>query len=53
MVAGSTGLKVFGEGEWKQESGARWRSLAEMATLRLKTLFDAQRQARSFDAEAR
>jgi hypothetical protein len=35
----------------KPESGYYQRSLAEMAMFRLKTLFGAQLQARSFDAQ--
>jgi hypothetical protein len=40
-----------GLAQWKKESGYHRRSLAETAMFRLKTLFGAQLQARSFDAQ--
>lgn len=42
----------LGLAQWKKESGYHRRSLAETAMFRLKTLFGAQLQARSFDAQA-
>jgi Transposase DDE domain len=41
----------IGLAQWKKESGYHRRSLAETSMFRLKTLFGAQLQARSFDAQ--
>lgn len=41
----------IGLAQWKKESGYHRRSLAETAMFRLKTLFGAQLQARSFDTQ--
>jgi DDE family transposase len=41
----------IGLAQWKKESGYHRRSLAETAMFRLKTLFGAQLQSRSFDAQ--
>jgi len=41
----------IGLAQWKKESGYHRRSLAETSMFRLKTLFGAQLQSRSFDAQ--
>jgi hypothetical protein len=44
-------LGQIGLAQWKQESGYHRRRLAETAMFRLETLFGAQLQARTFDAQ--
>ena len=51
IVFDSTGLKVYGEGEWKEQSGYHSRSLAETAMFRFKTIFDPQQYSRRFETQ--
>ncbi len=48
MAVDSTGIKLYGEGEWRNEAGNHRLSLAETAMMRLKTIFSERLKAREW-----
>ncbi len=47
----STGLKIYGEGEWKKEIGYHRRNLSETAMFRYKTIHGNKLYSRIFDKQ--
>jgi hypothetical protein len=45
-------IGAHGKARWKREVGYHWRSLAETAMFRIKTLFGERLMAREFDRQA-